>query len=150
MFSVVIPNWNGVRYLPTCLDSLRSQRLGDFEIIVVDNASTDGSRELLARDYPEVRLLALQSNRGFTGACNAGIRVAQGAIVVLLNNDTEAAPDWLAEVEAAFQRHSDAGIVASKYCFLTGGTHSTPRGIFSVLTAYLPTGECGKKTPDNT
>ena len=118
IFSVVIPNWNGVRHLPTCLESLRSQRLGDFEVIVADNASTDGSRELLARDYPEVRLLALQSNRGFTGACNAGIRVAQGAIVMLLNNDTEAAPDWLAEIEATFQRHPDAGMVASRMLLL--------------------------------
>lgn len=114
MLSLVIPNWNGLRYLPTCLDSLRRQRLRNFEIIVADNASTDGSHELLAQKYPEVRLLALERNRGFTGACNAGIRAACGAIVVLLNNDTEAAPDWLAEIESAFQRHPDAGMVASR------------------------------------
>ena len=114
MFSVVIPNWNGALHLPTCLASLRSQRSRSLEIIVVDNASTDGSLELLACDYPEVRLLALESNHGFTGACNAAIRVAQGAIVVLLNNDTEAAPDWLDEIKTAFQRYPDAGMVASK------------------------------------
>ncbi len=114
MLSLVIPNWNGLRYLPTCLDSLRRQRLRNFEIIVADNASTDGSHELLAHDYPEVRLLALERNRGFTGACNAGIQAACGAIVVLLNNDTEAAPDWLGEIESAFQRHPDAGMVASR------------------------------------
>ena len=85
-----------------------------MEVIVVDNASTDGSLELLTRDYPEVRRLALESNHGFTGACNAAIRIAQGAIVVLLNNDTEAAPDWLAEIQTAFQRYPDAGMVASK------------------------------------
>jgi GT2 family glycosyltransferase len=85
-----------------------------MEVIVADNASTDGSLELLTCDYPEVRRLALESNYGFTGACNAAIRVAQGAIVVLLNNDTEAAPDWLAEIQTVFQRYPDAGMVASK------------------------------------
>lgn len=114
MLSVVIPNWNGYCHLPICLDSLRNQRATTFEVIVVDNASTDGSRELLVHDFPEVRLLALERNRGFTGACNTGIRAANGAIVVLLNNDTEVAPDWLAEIEFAFQRHPDAGIVASR------------------------------------
>lgn len=114
MFSVVIPNWNGALHLPTCLSSLRLQRSRSMEVIVVDNASTDGSLKLLTRDYPEVRRLALESNHGFTGACNAAIRVAQGAIVVLLNNDTEAAPDWLAEIQTAFQRYPDAGMVASK------------------------------------
>jgi len=80
----------------------------------VDNGSTDGSLRLLEREYADVRLLALGENRGFAGACNAGIRAAEGEIVVLLNNDTEAAPDWLAEVVAAFDRHPEAGMVASK------------------------------------
>lgn len=114
VLSVVIPNWNGIGHLPTCLDALRRQSFRYFEVIVADNFSTDGSPEMLQSDYPEVRVLALESNRGFTGACNAGIRVAQGAIVVLLNNDTEAAPDWLLEIVAAFNRYPDAGMVASK------------------------------------
>ena len=114
MLSVVIPNWNGVRHLPACLDSLECQRSGAYEVIVADNASTDGSREMLVRDYPEAHLVLLDSNQGFTGACNAGIRVAQGAIVVLLNNDTEVAPDWLVEIEAAFHRYPNAGMVASR------------------------------------
>lgn len=111
--SVVIPNWNGAQHLPTCLDALRAQTFRDFEIIVADNASTDASLDVLAR-YPEVRLLRLERNFGFTGACNAGIRAARGEIVALLNNDTEADPRWLAEVLTAFERHPCAGIVASK------------------------------------
>ena len=114
VLSVVIPNWNGIGHLPTCLDALRRQSFRYFEVIVADNFSTDGSSEMLQSDYPEVRVLALESNRGFTGACNAGIRVAQGAIVVLLNNDTEAAPDWLVEIVAAFNRYPDVGMIASK------------------------------------
>lgn len=112
--SVIIPNWNGAHHLPTCLDALRAQTCGEFEIIVVDNASTDGSSELLAASYPEVHVLVLPENRGFTGACNAGINAAQGEFIALLNNDTEADQNWASAVLDAFARYPDAGIVASK------------------------------------
>jgi GT2 family glycosyltransferase len=112
--SVIIPNWNGVEHLPICLDSLRRQTVGGAEIIVVDNGSTDGSLDLLERRYPEARLLPLGENRGFAGACNAGMRTARAAFVVLLNNDTEVDARWLEEVLAAFRRHPEAGMVASK------------------------------------
>jgi len=112
--TIIIPNWNGGHHLPVCLESLRSQTVRSHEVIVADNGSTDGSLELLARDYPEVEVLALGENRGFAGACNAGMRAAQGKFVVLLNNDTEADPRWLEEVIAAFHRHPEAGIVASR------------------------------------
>jgi GT2 family glycosyltransferase len=111
--SVVIPNWNGAHLLPGCLDALERQTLG-CEIIVVDNASSDESLDLLARCYPHVQVIALGENRGFAGGCNAGLRAAGGQIVALLNSDTEAAPDWLEHIAAAFQRHPEAGLVASK------------------------------------
>lgn len=112
--SIVIPNWNGAAHLPGCLSALSGQTAQDFEVIVADNGSTDGSLELLAREYPGVRVLALGRNTGFTGACNAGMESARGETVVLLNNDTEPRPDWLAEVLAALARHPEAGMVASK------------------------------------
>ena len=114
LVSVVIPNWNGAHHLATCLDSLRRQTYSPLEVIVVDNGSTDESLDLLARKYPETRLLALGENRGFAGACNAGMKAAKGEFIVLLNNDTEADIRWLTEVVAAFRRHPDAGLVASK------------------------------------
>ncbi len=114
LVTVVIPNWNGAAHLPVCLDSLRCQTYPQVEIIVVDNASSDSSLELLERDYQEVRPLPLEENRGFAGACNAGIEAAKGEIVALLNNDTEADLRWLEEVVAAFARHPEAGLVASK------------------------------------
>ncbi|MBN1179102.1 MAG: glycosyltransferase family 2 protein [Anaerolineae bacterium] len=114
MCSVVIPNWNGAVHLPTCLDSLRRQTLRAFEVILVDNHSADDSLDLLAREYPDVQVIALDENRGFAGACNVGMAAARGTFVLLLNNDTEADPHWLEEVVAAFERHPEAGLVASK------------------------------------
>jgi GT2 family glycosyltransferase len=114
LVSVIIPNWNGASHLPTCLESLRRQTYPHVEIVVADNGSTDGSLELLAQDYAEVRVLALRKNQGFTGACNAGIEAGQGEFLVLLNNDTEVSPEWLERVVTAFQEYPQAGIVASK------------------------------------
>lgn len=114
LVSVVVPNWNGAAHLPTCLDALRAQTYPHIEVMVADNASTDGSPEMLAERYPEVRVLALGENRGFTGACNAGMEAAEGEVVALLNNDTQAEPGWLAAVVDAFERHPEAGLVASK------------------------------------
>ncbi len=114
LLSIVIPNWNGARFLPVCLDALARQTYTPLEIIVVDNASHDGSQQLIQTQYPAVRLIELPENRGFTGACNAGMQAARGAFVALLNNDTEADPGWAAAVVEAFNRHPETGIVASK------------------------------------
>lgn len=116
MFSIVIPNWNGIRLqlLPTCLNALRAQTYRDFEIIVVDDCSTDESREFLAREFPSVRVIVNDKNRGFAPSVNAGIRAARGESVVLLNNDTEADPHWLAEIARAFAENPRAGMVACK------------------------------------
>lgn len=113
-FSVVIPNWNGKRFLATCLDALGAQTFADLEVILVDNASADGSQDFVRAEYPDVRLIELEENRGFTGACNLGIEAATGAYIALLNNDTEVQPDWAQQVATAFAEHPHAGIVASK------------------------------------
>ena len=94
LLSVIIPNWNGMAYLPACLAALAAQDYAPLEIIVVDNASADGSVAYLRAQHPGVRLLEFAENRGFTGACNAGLRAARGEFLALLNNDTEAAPGW--------------------------------------------------------
>ena len=134
--SVIIPNWNGAHHLPTCLDSLAAQTFAEHEVIVVDNASRDDSLDVLARYRPGVRVLALDENRGFTGACNAGFRAAAGEIQVLLNNDTEVDPDWLTHVAAAFAAHPEVGLAASKMLlfdrrdtFHTAGDYVTLDGL---------------------
>ncbi len=134
-FSVVIPNWNGLRFLADCLDALRKQTLADIEVILVDNASVDGSQAFVRAQYPEVRLIELAENRGFTGACNRGIAEASGEFIALLNNDTEVEPDWARRVAGAFDAKPEAGAVASKMllfdrrdCFHTAGDFFTTAG----------------------
>ncbi len=114
LLSVIIPNWNGGKYLTTCLDALNRQSYPRIEVIVADNASTDGSQTLIQSNYPKVKLIQLSENRGFTGACNAGIQAATGNFIALLNNDTEVDEGWAAAVVDAFAHHPEIGIVASK------------------------------------
>jgi GT2 family glycosyltransferase/glycosyltransferase involved in cell wall biosynthesis len=102
--SVVIPNWNGCglleRYLPSIVDALAGHP--ENEVIVVDNASTDGSRAMLAQRFPSVRILPLERNFGFGGGSNAGFRAARNDIVVLLNSDMRVHSDFLAPLLAGF------------------------------------------------
>jgi GT2 family glycosyltransferase len=112
--SIIIPHWNGREHLQVCLTSLRNQTFADFEVILVDNASTDGSQEFVRQEFPEVQIVQLKENLGFTGACNAGYGTAKGAYIILLNNDTEAEPGWLAALVDAFERHPEAGSLACK------------------------------------
>jgi GT2 family glycosyltransferase len=114
IISVIIPNWNGAHHLPTCLDSLHCQTYPNFEVIVVDNGSTDGSLKLLERDYPEVKVVALPENRGFAGGVNVGIRQARGEIIAVFNNDAEADPRWLEELAGGLARHPEAGMATPK------------------------------------
>ncbi|RME86108.1 MAG: glycosyltransferase family 2 protein [Caldilineae bacterium] len=112
--SVIIANWNGAHHLRVCLDSLRRQTHQDFEVIVVDNGSTDGSVEMVQKEYPEVHLLALDDNYGFIVACNRGAQFARGEVLVMLNNDTEVEPQWLEALCRALEQHPEAGSAASK------------------------------------
>jgi GT2 family glycosyltransferase len=109
--SVVIPSWNGRELLAACLESLSSQSYGDFETIVVDDGSTDGSSEMVRACFPETFLLTFEGNRGFCHAVNAGIDRTHGELIVLLNNDMTLAPDFLEKLVAAADS-SEAGMFA--------------------------------------
>lgn len=111
--SVIIVNWNGRHWLEQCLPALAAQSFRDFEVIVVDNASSDGSREWLAEQWPDLRLLQQPANVGFAAGNNAGIRMAQGRYVVTLNNDARPEAGWLAALVAAAGAPA-VGMVASK------------------------------------
>lgn len=128
--SIVIPNWNGARFLPVCLEALRQQTHPALEVLIVDNASSDGSQDLIQREYPWVKLIELPTNTGFTGACNTGMRAATGEIVALLNNDTEVDPGWATAVVDAFARHPEVGSVASKMLLFEKRDHIHTTGDF--------------------
>jgi GT2 family glycosyltransferase len=112
--TVVIPNWNGERFLSLCLSSLRNQLYKDFETVLVDNGSTDGSADLVGKNFPEVRVILLGGNRGFSAAVNAGIRASEAEYVALLNNDTEVDAGWLEALVHAADSHPEASLFASK------------------------------------
>jgi GT2 family glycosyltransferase len=112
--SIVIPNWNGAAHLPACLNALQRQTRADFETIVVDNGSTDHSLELLSKRYPTVQVVALPHNRGYAGGCNIGLQAASGRVLVILNNDTEVEPSWLAELSSALEGNPQAGMATPK------------------------------------
>jgi GT2 family glycosyltransferase len=114
--SVLIVNWNGLAHLETCLDSLKAQIFRDFEVILVDNGSTDGSLEFLRERYPWVRLVPLSENTGFATGNNKGLEQAGGEYIVALNNDTEAEPDWLETLVRVADAHPAAGMVGSRIC----------------------------------
>lgn len=112
--SVIIPNWNGRRFLKPCLASLRNQTFRDFETIVVDNGSSDGSIKFVEENFPEVEVVVLAENRGFAAAANAGIRASGSDLIVLLNNDTEQDPLWLESLVRTADAHPGAGSFASR------------------------------------
>ena len=111
---IVIPNLNGRHMLVGCLDSIRRQTWGDWRVSVVDNGSTDGSADWLRAHHPEVQLIALAENTGFSPAVNLGIRAGSRPLVFLLNNDTELAADCLEELVRAAQAQPDHAFFAPR------------------------------------
>jgi hypothetical protein len=123
--TLVIPARNGAAFLPACLSSLLAQAGASFDVIVVDNGSTDGSADLVARDFPQVRLIRAEQALGFAGACNVGIRAALASpappeTVVVLNQDTLLDVGWLAALLAPLAEHPRVGIVGSLARFPDG------------------------------
>lgn len=117
MISAIVLNWNGKRFLKECFDSLLDQTVRDYELIMVDNGSTDGSVEFMKDNYPQVKLVLLESNLGFCRAMNAGIKKAKGEYISLFNNDVVVDKDWMGVMGAALKDNPQAGICASKILF---------------------------------
>jgi hypothetical protein len=135
LISVVIPNYNGAACLEPCLRSLNRQTYRHFEVIVVDNASSDQSVEMTRREAPQARIVQQRQNLGFAAAVNRGIEAARGDWIAVLNNDTEAPEDWLAECAAAIARHPDASFLACRIL-----EYDRPGRIFSAGDCFLRAG----------
>lgn len=134
--SIVIPNWNGKTLLRECLYSLKKQSYARFKIIVVDNGSTDGSLDFLKFYHPEVKVIRLEKNLGFSRAVNEGIKLARTKYVALLNNDTKVSKNWLLFLIRAIQKNKPISAVASKMILMSGKLDSAGDTMNSVGQAY--------------
>jgi GT2 family glycosyltransferase len=135
LISVVVVNWNRKELLRACLSSLAGQKGVEFETIVVDNGSSDGSAELVEREFG-ARLIRNAENRGFCAANNQGIAAARGEFIALLNNDAEAEAGWLAALRDACSQAEDIGMAASKVL-----VWEDPRRIDKVGHLIFPDGQ---------
>ena len=116
--SVVVVTWNGKGYLGPCLEALAAQRNVDAEVIVVDNASSDGTAGFVRARFPTVRLVALPANHGFAGGNNAGAREAHGRFVAFLNNDTVPDPTWLRSLCDGVDERSRFALATSRIVYV--------------------------------
>lgn len=112
--SIIIVNWNGLKYLKDCLKSLTKQTVNDFSIILLDNNSKDGTVEYVATNFPCIKIIVLDSNKGFAIPNNIGYRASRSKYVVTLNNDTVVHPNWLEALTSALDNNPSAGFAASK------------------------------------
>lgn len=112
--TIIIPNYNGKHFMQPCLASLEKQTYKNFKILVVDNHSTDGSIEYMKENYPEIELISLKENYGFSRAVNIGIQHADTPYVILLNNDTTVDENYVKEMVKAIEVSRRIFSVSSK------------------------------------
>ena len=112
--TVIIPNYNGIEYLKSCILSLQQQSYRDFKICVVDNGSKDGSCHWLKENHPQILLIELKENTGFSHAVNVGIKSADTEYVLLLNNDTQVEEGFVKELEDAMEKYPGAFSVGAR------------------------------------
>ena len=114
LVTIIIPNFNGKKFLKTCLDSIFKQQFQNFCVIIVDNGSDDGSVEFIKAEYPTVFLIQFAYNKGFSAAINSGIRETDSQYICLLNNDIELDPYFLNEIVAVLEAEKSVQYCAAK------------------------------------
>ena len=112
--TVIIPNYNGLRFLRDCLTALENQSMKDFETLVIDNASSDESVAYIRENFPNVNVMVMEKNLGFSGGVNVGIQSAKTPYVLLLNNDTEVDTHFVEEMIHAIEESPNIFSVSSK------------------------------------
>jgi GT2 family glycosyltransferase len=116
--TIIIVTWNGRQHLEGCLTAVAAQQGVEAETILVDNASTDGTAELVRTRFPWVRIVALDRNHGFAGGNNAGAREARGRYLAFLNNDTIADPNWLRSLRAGLDEERGIALATSRIVYM--------------------------------
>ena len=136
--SIIIVNYNGGEFLTTCLTSVYRQTQNiSFELFLVDNASTDGSTEMVERGFPQVRVIRNAENRGFAAANNIAIRQAVGEYILLLNADTEILDQAIEKTVAFMEDKPHIGVVGCKLLYANGTQQPSVHGYHTVLGAFL-------------
>lgn len=117
LISIVVLNWNGKQHLDTCFTSIQQQTYRNFECLLVDNGSSDGSVAFVREKFPWVKIIALKENVGFAKGNNEGIKKARVKYILTLNNDTKMDKNCLRELAMAIARHPEAGMFSLKMMF---------------------------------
>ncbi len=133
--SVIVVSYNGRRWLEPCFHSLLAQEGCQFEVVLVDNGSSDNSVAVVCQEFPHVRIVPLTANLGFAGGNNVGAHAARGNVLVFLNNDTVVEPDWLRALTEALEDDPRAGLTTSRIMFM-----HEPNTVDSAGDGYLRAG----------
>lgn len=113
-FSIIIVTWNGLSHLKTFLPSVIATDYPDFEVILADNHSSDGSKEWVSEHYPSVKVVSFDNNYGYTGGNNRAAAFAQKEILVFLNNDVAVDANWLQGINELFEHNTQISAVQPK------------------------------------
>ena len=121
--SIIIPHYNGKEILSNCLNSLLKNSFENYEILVVDNGSNDGSQDLIRKEFSNVVLIENETNKGYAGGCNSGISYTKGKYILFLNNDVEVAENFLEELYNTIDSDENIGLVQPKLLSIQKKTH---------------------------
>jgi len=153
--SIVVVSWNGWGDLEICLDSIRSSELQDVEVIVVENGSVDGTRELLPEKYPEVRIIQNEENVGHGPGVNQGLKAARTKYTLILDSDTQLDPAATRILVEYMEEHPDVAVLAPRIYSLDGKIEESARnfptamtGLFgrqSILTSLFPNNRVSRR-----
>lgn len=144
--SIVLVCWNNKDYLEPCLQSLYSAEVNySFDTVVVDNGSTDGSKEMLRKQFPEIKIIQNDHNVGLARACNQGIEATRGSFILLLNNDTLVNGPSLESMIAFMEMTPDAGAVGGKLLNLDGSFQGGYANFTSLMEEFLVTSRIGER-----
>ena len=146
--SIIVVNWNGIGWLDGCLNSLVNQTYSDYEIILVDNASTDGSVEFIRINYPQIQLIENSSNDGFARGNNIALPYAKGSLILLINNDTYCSNNFLELFVESFIKIPNIGAAQSKLIKINDPTKMDACGAFWTSTTLLYHYGVGKKASE--
>lgn len=137
LISIIIVNFNGLKWLKGCFQSLKKQTYENYQIIFVDNASKDGSVDFVRKNYPKIKIVQNEDNFGFAEGNNIGYKFSSGKYILLLNNDTDVEKDYLENFLKVFKEKPKAGIVQSKILLMKDKNIIDSCGSFWTDTTFM-------------